>query len=529
MTIEEIRSRKEDQTFDCKSIHIDPKALAVPIVAMANADGGVLAIGVSDKTRRIEGIDQYTKQLNELLRVPMDFCMPSVRVRYEYLACIDSEGNDNRILLMYVPASSYLHTNQADEAFMRVGDKSRKLSFDERMQLMYDKGERNYEDEGAYGATIDDVDMNAVNEYIKIIGYSKSALEYLYENNDFVKEADGRQKVSNACILLFGKRPQRFFPRARTRFIRYEGTEEKVGTEMNVVKDVTFEGTILNQIVKTVEYLETQVREHSFLGQNGQFVTNRNYPKFAIQEMVVNSECHRDYSIKGTEIQIKMFDDRLVFESPGKLPGLVRAENIRHTHFSRNPKIAQFLKAHNYVKEFGEGIDRICKELESRGAVIPYFHTDAFILKAILKAEFVEESIAIKDTSEKINVADHVVDHVADYVADELTERQRTILDLIEKNVAVNAENVALNTENVAVNAENVALNTENVALNAENVALNTENVALNTKSLAEHLSINRKTMQRELTLLQEKKLIRWIGAKKNGHWEIVNHQPNNK
>lgn len=50
MTIDEIKSRKEDQTFDCKSIHIDPKALAVPIVAMANADGGVLAIGVSDKT-----------------------------------------------------------------------------------------------------------------------------------------------------------------------------------------------------------------------------------------------------------------------------------------------------------------------------------------------------------------------------------------------------------------------------------------------------------------------------------------------
>lgn len=262
---------------------------------------------------------------------------------------------------------------------------------------------------------------------------------------------------------------------------------------MNVVKDVTFEGTILNQIVKTVEYLETQVREHSFLGPNGQFVTNRNYPKFAIQEMVVNSECHRDYSIKGTEIQIKMFDDRLVFESPGKLPGLVRAENIRHTHFSRNPKIAQFLKAYNYVKEFGEGIDRICKELESRGAVIPYFHTDAFILKAILKAEFVEESIAIKDNSEKINVADHVTE--------ELTERQRAILDLIEKNVAVNTGNVAVNAENVAVNAENVAVNTENVAVN--------------TKFLANRLGISRKTIQRELTILQEKNFVYWVGADK--------------
>lgn len=128
-----------------------------------------------------------------------------------------------------------------------------------------------------------------------------------------------------------------------------------------------------------------------FGGAKSIIVTNRNYPKFAIQEMVVNSEYHRDYSIKGTEIQIKMFDDRLVFESPGKLPGLVRAENIRHTHFSRNPKIAQFLKAYSFVKEFGEGIDRICNELESRDSIIPSFHADAFILKATLMAELVED------------------------------------------------------------------------------------------------------------------------------------------
>ncbi len=63
MTIEEIQARKECQTFDCKSIQIDPKALAIPIVAMANADGGVLAIGVSDKTRRIEGGFRYSSQL----------------------------------------------------------------------------------------------------------------------------------------------------------------------------------------------------------------------------------------------------------------------------------------------------------------------------------------------------------------------------------------------------------------------------------------------------------------------------------
>ena len=442
MTIDEIITRKEDQTFDCKSIQIEPKALAIPIVAMANADGGIIAIGVSDKTRRIEGINQHTQKLNELLCVPMDFCIPSVKVRYSYLPVTDSEGNENRILLMQVPASSHLHTNQADEAFMRMGDKSRKLNFDERMQLMYDKGERYYEDQAAFGATIEDIDMAIVSDYTKIIGYGKSALEYLLENNDFVTEYEGEQKISNACILLFGKNPQRFFPRARARFIRYEGTEEKVGTEMNVVKDVTFGGTVLNQIIQTVAYLETQVREHSFLGPNGLFVTNRNYPKFAIQELVVNSVCHRDYSIKGTEIQIKMFDDRLVFESPGRLPGLVRADNIRHTHFSRNPKIAEFLKSHNYVKEFGEGIDRICCELESRGAAIPSFHLNAFILKATLKSEFIiTEGMSGETTGETTGEMSGEMIGKTD-----LTDRQMIIYIEIKKNLSHTAKSLARQT-----------------------------------------------------------------------------------
>ena len=86
-----------------------------------------------------------------------------------------------------------------------------------------------------------------------------------------------------------------------------------------------------------------------------------------------------------------MFDDRIVFETPGDLPGLVRPDNIRHTHFSRNPKIAQFLKAYKYVKEFGEGIDRICNELETKGCTILSFHIDAFILKATLMAEWTTE------------------------------------------------------------------------------------------------------------------------------------------
>ena len=385
MTIEEVLTFEEMQIFDRKSVNIDPKALAIPIIALANADGGTVAIGISDKTRRIEGVDYDIRKLNELLRVPFDFCVPTVKAEIEKVQCVDYKGRKNHVLLMHVEPSMEVHANQADEVFMRVGDKSRKLTFEERMQLMYDKGERFFEDKPVPEAVIEDVDLGVVKNYIDKIGYSKTPMEYLRENKGFVKEKNGVIQISSAAILLFGKNPQLHFPRARIRFIRYEGTEERVGAEMNVIKDVIFEGTILKMVTDAIAYLDTQIKEKTYLGQDGRFVTEEEYPKFVRQEIIVNAVTHRDYSIRGTDIQIKMFDGRIVVESPGKLPGLVKTNNIRHTHFSRNPKIAEFLKAYSFVKEYGEGVDRMWKELEAIGLQGPEYRINAFMLQAIIR------------------------------------------------------------------------------------------------------------------------------------------------
>ncbi len=115
--IEEIKSNQEKQIFDRKSIKIEPKALANTIVAFANADGGEIAIEITDKEKRIEGIDFETEKLNELLRVPFDFCIPTVKGDMEYVPCIDEKGRDNHLLIMHVESSAVVHTNQADEAF----------------------------------------------------------------------------------------------------------------------------------------------------------------------------------------------------------------------------------------------------------------------------------------------------------------------------------------------------------------------------------------------------------------------------
>ena len=333
MTIEEILANEEMQIFDRKSINIEPRALAIPIVAFANADGGTVAIGISYKTRRIEGIDYEIQKLNELLRVPFDFCVPTVKAEIEKVPCIDFKGRNNHVLLMHIEPSMEVHANQADEVFMRVGDKSKKLTFDERTQLMYDKGERFFEDKPVSDADLDDIDMEFVEKYVDKIGYSKSAMEYLKENKGFVKEKNNQIQISTAAI----------------------------------------------------SYLDTQIKEKTYLGEDGIFVTEEEYPKFVRQELIVNAVTHRDYSIRGTDIQIKMFDDRIVVESPGKLPGLVKIDNIRHTHFSRNPKIAEFLKTYNFVKEYGEGVDRMCKELESAGLQDPEYRINVFLLQTTIR------------------------------------------------------------------------------------------------------------------------------------------------
>ncbi len=157
----------------------------------------------------------------------------------------------------------------------------------------------------------------------------------------------------------------------------YDGTEAKVGTEMNVIKDVIFVGRILDMVQKSTEYVKSQIREHSFLGKNGLFVTIPELPEFCWTELIVNAIAHRDNNITGTDIQIKMFDDHMTVESPGQLPGLVRPNNMREMHFSRNPKIIEFLHVYEYVKEFG-GKRQIMRSGVMKKAPIRFILPDAF-------------------------------------------------------------------------------------------------------------------------------------------------------
>ena len=169
-SIDELRTKKEDQTYDRKSACKDPKGLSDHFTAFANADGGTMVIGIEDDGA-ITGIDDYPENINKILRVPFDFCRPSIRVETEIVDCTDQKGRANHLLVITIPQSPDLHANQQDDVYYRMGDKSQRLSFDDRLRLMYSKGTRYYEDEPVADSSIDDIDMETVASYCKKIGY----------------------------------------------------------------------------------------------------------------------------------------------------------------------------------------------------------------------------------------------------------------------------------------------------------------------------------------------------------------------
>ena len=495
--IKELQLQQEGQQFDRKSFRIDAKTLAVLVVAFANADGGDVVIGIEDNGK-ITGINGNEDHLNELLRVPFDFCLPSVPVEVHFVDCIDEEGKANRVLVMHVEPSMRVHANQVDDAYYRVGDKSKKLNFEMRMQLFYAKGGRYYEDEPVYGATIDDIDLDYVAQHCRKIGYAKDAESYLRTNKGYITTVNGVDKVSGAAILLFGKDPQKFFQRARIRIVRYLGDEERFGREMNVVKDVSFEGRILEMTQKAIAFVDTQIKEYTFLGEDARFVTIPQYPPFCWTELIVNAVAHRDYSILGTDIMVKIFDNHYVVESPGILPGMVRIDNIRQMHFSRNPKIVEFMREYKLVKEFGEGVDRMFREMSEAGNPAPEYKQVEFMVKVRLNSALREEETNDIKGGEKQG-GDQIKEKRPENVLEktlnkevQLTERQAKIINRLKETGKMNV---------------------------LENIL---ENVLETSASLASYLGVNERTIRRDLQFLQKQGIIQHVGPDKGGHWEVI-------
>lgn len=371
----------EDHFNDFKSKLIAPAKLQETFVAFANSDGGDIYIGIEDdsvKTERINGFNDQ-EEANALISVLLESTTPAVEnVITEFL----DTGDKGLILHFNIPKSPKVHYTANGDCFIRINASKTKIKGERITFLSYAKGAEPYEKRIVDDADIEDIiQSSSLSDYMKRIATSITPELFLKKQQLLTKK--GTERLPNVgCILLFDEDAQATMnTRCAVKVYRLRTTEKEYKREQLQELPVTINGTTEDVIKKTVKKVEEYINGASF--SDGEKLIKLVYPSEALKEILVNAVIHRDYSLND-DIHVRIFDNRIEIQSPGKLPGYMTIQNLYTERFSRNPNIVRML--HNLPNpvnhDIGEGLDTAKNELKKAGLVDPSFEEteNAFIV-----------------------------------------------------------------------------------------------------------------------------------------------------
>ena len=396
LTPEYLTNEPENMYFDRKSGKIRPSDIADLICGFANAEGGVIVIGISDKDNSIDGLNKYgNDKVNDFILAPKTYCNPAPSYRYEVLEAVNEQGQADRVLLLHIsPSVEQIIRTTNNATYLRMADKTREIRGEDLRNLEYSKSTRHYEDECNMNATIADLDVELLQKYSAIINVGDVSNEQILRARGFLINNNGQEKLTNAAVLLFAKNIYQFYPNCRIRILRYDGNAAQVGTSINIVKDINLDRPILRIIQEAKSVIYPQLRDFTTLNrETGKFEDIPEYPEFAWVEGIVNAVVHREYGLYGAYIKVSIFDDRLEILSPGSLPSIVTVDNIKYTRFARNPKIARVLTEFGIVKELNEGVPRIYADMKKLFLDEPVYTEMEHQVKLTLKNNIVMRNL----------------------------------------------------------------------------------------------------------------------------------------
>jgi len=371
----------EDHFNDVKSKRIAPAKLQETFVAFANSDGGDLYVGIEDKSdsgERVVGFSE-PEEANAIIATLLEETLPAVEnVSVEFL---DTNGN-GLILHFGIPKSPKVHYTASGDCFIRINAAKRKIKGERITQLGYSKGAELYERKPVNDVEIDEIkESTALDSYMRRVGTHLETATFLRKQRLLTLQGD-RRIPNVGCVLLFDGQPQATLEtRCAAKVYRLRTTEKEYKREQLEEMPVTINGDIEDVIQKTIEQVSKYIDGAAF--QEGGRLVKLRYPSEALKEILVNAVIHRDYSLND-DIHVRIFDNRVEVQSPGKLPGYMSLDNLYQERFSRNPNLVRML--HNLPNpvnhDIGEGLDTAKNELRKAGLVEPIFEEkdNAFVV-----------------------------------------------------------------------------------------------------------------------------------------------------
>lgn len=347
-------SLEEGHFAELKAIEVSTKKLGRTVSAFANSGGGDLYIGIGEielvgvKVRTWRGFNDQEAANGHLQSLETLFPL-GAEYSFEFLKCPGSMGI---VLHITVQRTAQIARAHDKKIFVRKGAQNLEVKGAEALhRLELDKGITSYErqpvDAGLGVLTGSHVLANFVRQVVPM----QSPAAFMR------KQALVRSnKPVVGGILLFAEEPQALLPKAGVKLFRYKTTAPSGTRETLVGEPRTIEGPAYDLIYGAVKATVAMVEGIQRLGPTG--LEPVKYPAQALHEIVTNAVLHRDYSI-ATDVQIRVFDNRIEVESPGRLPGHVTTRNILKTQFSRNSQMVRLI--HKFPdppnKDVGEGLN----------------------------------------------------------------------------------------------------------------------------------------------------------------------------
>ncbi|QIR39792.1 ATP-dependent DNA helicase RecG [Tolypothrix sp. PCC 7910] len=354
--LNQILSSQESHFLDLKSIDIKPAKLTRSISAFANASGGEIYIGIDEneidgvKYRNWRGFTDQ-EQANAHLQVFQELFPLGQYYNYTFLSC---DGYSGLVLQVGIHKTREI-VNALDKRipYLRLGAQNLPQETEEKVaRLRLDKGIDSFET-----STVK-ADIEVITNSLPIINFISSVIPSTEPEQWLKKQQliiNGKPTV--AGVILFAEEPQALLPkRCGVKIYRYKTTDQEGRRENLAFDPITIEGCLYHQIMLAVKTTKEIVEEIPKLDSGK--LKHIKYPDEVLHEIITNSLLHRDYSIL-KDVQIRIFDNRIEVESPGRLPGHVTLNNILKEQFARNGVIVRLINKFPQApnKDVGEGLN----------------------------------------------------------------------------------------------------------------------------------------------------------------------------
>ena len=320
--------------------------LADELAAFANASGGTLVLGVEDRTRRVTGIPlpQLDAAERFVADIAQDSIAPPLVADISKLELPNADATPVAVLRIDIPRGMVVHKSPGGY-LRRIGSSKRQMEPDYLARLFELRSRSRMRDFGTQAiadASVDDLDPRLVDRFRGEISDDDRATAM--QRLDMVAEDEaGTPRPTVAGVLLGSRLPQRWLPQAFIQAVAYRGNSiaEALEEPHYQLDAKDLDGPLDDQIAYACRFVTRNQRVEA-----SKAMGRRDWPQYdpaAIFEAVVNAVAHRDYSVRGSKVRLRMFSDRIELSSPGMLMNGMTVADLPYKQQARNPAITNLL------------------------------------------------------------------------------------------------------------------------------------------------------------------------------------------